>query len=120
VTHPNSPFAGATTLDLGRYRTVDAGARQWDIETNNLRGVVGLRGTLGDWDWEVAAQRARSKSDQTGDKSQGWVRTDFLQQEINAGRYNPFGGVQNPPSVIDAITTNLVRRGVSRFTMFDA
>ena len=32
----------------------------------------------------------------------GWVRTDFLQQEINLGRYNPFGATQNPQSVIDA------------------
>jgi iron complex outermembrane recepter protein len=118
--HPNSPFAPGSTIDIRRYRTVDAGARQWDIETDNLRGVVGLRGKLSDWDWEVAVQRARSESEQTGDKTQGWVRTDFLQQEINAGRYNPFGGVQNPPEVIDAITTNLVRRGKSDLTMYDA
>jgi outer membrane receptor protein involved in Fe transport len=128
LTHPNNPFAGATdslgrpiiALNLGRYRTVDAGARRWDIETDNLRGVAGLRGSFGEWNWEVAAQKARSKSEQTGDKTMGWVRTDFLQQEIDAGRYNPFGGVQNPASVIDAITTNLVRRGVSRLTMYDA
>jgi iron complex outermembrane receptor protein len=120
VTHPNNPFPGATDIDIGRYRTVDAGPRQWDIQTDNLRGVVGLRGTVGEWDWEVAAQRARSESEQTGDPSQGWIRTDFLQQQIDAGLYNPFGGVQNPQSVIDAITTNLVRRGVSRLTMYDA
>lgn len=120
VTHPNNPFPNATAISINRYRTVDAGARQWDIQTDNLRGVVGLRGSFGTWDWEIAAQRARSESEQTGDKSQGWVRTDFLQQEIDAGRYNPFGGVQNPPEVIEAITTNLVRRGVSRLTMYDA
>jgi len=118
--HPNNPFPGATTIGIGRYRTVDAGPRQWDIETDNLRGVLGLRGSLGQWKWEVAAQRARSESDQTGDRSQGWVRTDFLQNEINAGRYNPFGGVQNPQSVIDAITTSLVRRGRSQLKMYDA
>jgi outer membrane receptor protein involved in Fe transport len=120
VTHPNNPFPGATTLSIGRYRTVDAGPRQWDISTDNLRGVLGLRGMLGEWNWEVAAQRARSESTQTGDRSQGWVRTDFLQREINAGRYNPFGGVQNPQSVIDAITTSLVRQGKSDLTMYDA
>ena len=113
VTHPNNPFPGATDIDIGRYRTVDAGPRQWDIQTDNLRGVLGLRGDVGDWNWEVAAQRARSESEQTGDRSHGWIRTDFLQQQIDAGRYNPFGGVQNPQSVIDAITTSLVRRGVS-------
>jgi iron complex outermembrane recepter protein len=120
ATHPNSPFPGATTIDIGRYRTVDAGGRQWDIETNNVRGLVGLRGEIADWNWEVAAQRARSESEQTGDRSMGWVRTDFLQTEINAGRYNPFGGVQNPESVINSITTNLVRRGESELTMYDA
>jgi iron complex outermembrane receptor protein len=120
ITHPNNPFPDATALSIVRYRTVDAGARQWDIETDNLRGVIGLRGSFGTWDWEIAAQRARSESEQTGDKSQGWVRTDFLQAEIDAGRYNPFGAVQNPPDVIEAITTNLVRRGKSRLTMYDA
>jgi iron complex outermembrane recepter protein len=120
VTHPNNPFPGATTLGISRYRTVDAGARQWDIESDNLRGVVGLRGTLSDWDWEASYQRGRGESQQTGDKSQGWVRTDFLQQQIDLGLYNPFGGVQNPQSVIDAITTNLVRRGESNLKMYDA
>jgi len=120
ITHPNNPFPGATSIAIGRYRTVDAGARQWDIETDNLRVVLGLRGEIADWNWEVAAQRARSESEQSGDRSQGWIRTDFLQQQINLGLYNPFGGVQNPQSVIDAITTNLVRRGKSNLRMYDA
>jgi len=120
ASHPNNPFVTTNDIVVGRYRTVDAGAREWSISTDNLRGIFGLRGEFGNWNWEVAAQRARSESEQTGDKSQGWVRTDFLQVEIDAGRYNPFGGVQNPASVIDAITTNLVRRGNADFTMFDA
>jgi len=119
VTHPDNPYVGATSIAVGRYRTVDAGARQWDIETDNLRGVLGLRGDLAGWNWEVSAQRARSESEQTGDRSQGWVRTDFLQQEINAGRYNPFGGTYNPQSTIDAITTSLVRQGKSDLTAYD-
>jgi iron complex outermembrane receptor protein len=118
--HPGNPFPDATTIDISRYRTVDAGPRRWHIETDNLRGVLGLRGSLGDWDWEVAASRARSESEQTGERGDGWVRTDFLQQEITAGRYNPFGATQNPQSVIDAITTSLVRRGLSELEMYDA
>jgi len=119
VDHPDNPFTGAGSIDIGRYRTVDAGARQWDIETDNLRGVFGLRGSVADWDWEASVQRSRSESTQTGDRSQGWVRTDLLQQEIDAGRYNPFGGVQNPQSVINAITTSLVRQGKSQLTSVD-
>jgi len=119
ITHPDNPFAGASSIGVGRYRTVDAGARQWDIETDNLRGVFGLRGTIADWDWEASVQRSRSESTQSGDRSQGWVRTDLLQEEIDAGRYNPFGGVQNPQSVIDAITTSLVRQGKSELRSVD-
>jgi outer membrane receptor for ferrienterochelin and colicin len=120
ITHPDNPFPTATTIDISRYRTVDAGPRQWNIETDNLRGVVGVRGKFSEWDWELAVQRARSETEQSGDRSNGWVRTDFLQQQINAGAYNPFGGVQNPQDVIDQITTSLIRRGKSEMTMYDA
>jgi outer membrane receptor protein involved in Fe transport len=121
ITHPDNPFPTATgVIGIRRYRTVDAGPRQWDIQSDSLRALVGLRGKFNDWDWEVAAQRGRMESEQSGDRSMGWVRTDFLQTEINAGRYNPFGATFNPQSVIDAITTSLVRRGVSNLTGADA
>lgn len=120
--HPNDPYpgVGVNAVGISRFRTVDAGPRQWSIETDNLRAVIGLRGSLNDWDWEVGLQRARSESTQTGNRSQGWVRTDFLQQELTAGRYSPFGATFNPQSVIDAITTSLVRQGLSELTMYDA
>ncbi len=120
VTHPDNPYSGATTLGVSRFRTVDAGARQWSIDSDNLRAVVGLRGKLNDWDWEIGLQRARSESTQTGNRSQGWVRTDFLQQQLDLGNYNPFGGTINDPDVINAITTSLVRQGLSELTMYDA
>ncbi|WP_065188210.1 TonB-dependent receptor [Shewanella woodyi] len=118
ASHPNNPFG--KDIEIGRYRTVDAGPRRWDIESDSMRLVMGLRGVINDWDWEVSAQKGRSESTQTGDRSQGWVRTDFLQQEIDAGRYNPFGGTINSPDVVDAITTSLVRQGVSHVTAYDA
>jgi iron complex outermembrane recepter protein len=120
ITHPNNPFPDAESILIDRLRTIDAGPRQWNIETDNLRMLLGLRGRLfNDWKWETSFHRARSESTQTGNKSQGWVRTDFLQEEIDAGRYNPFGGVINPQSVIDAITTNVVRIGESEQTAFE-
>ena len=120
LNHPDDPFGG-DAIGISRFRTVDAGARQYDVETDNLRAVVGLRGSFNtDWDWEVAVQRARSESTQTGSREQGWVRTDFLQTELLAGTYNPFGGVFNSQDVIDRITTSLVRQGKSDLTMYDA
>jgi outer membrane receptor protein involved in Fe transport len=120
ATHPDNPFMTSNTIGIRRFRTVDAGARQWDIETDNLRALVGMRGGFGDWEWELAAQRGRSESTQTGDRSMGWVRTDMLQQQIDLGNYNPFGTTFNSPDVINQITTSLVRQGESDLTAFDA
>lgn len=117
-THPNNPWQ--KDIKISRYRTGDAGPRRWDITSDTLRALVGVRGELDKFTWESAVSKGRSSATQTGDRDQGWVRTDFLQQEINAGRYNPFGGVRNPKSVIDAITTSLVRRGESHLTAADA
>ncbi len=118
--HPNDPYPTTNAVGISRFRTVDAGPRQWSIETDNLRAVVGLRGKVSDWDWEVGLQRARSESTQTGNRHQGWVRTDFLQTELTAGNYNPFGGVINSQDVLDRIRTSLVRQGHSDLTMYDA
>jgi iron complex outermembrane recepter protein len=119
--NPNNPFPDAEgDILIRRLRTVDAGPRTWHIETDNLRGVLGLRGDFNDWNWEVSAQRARSESEQSGDRHDGWVRTDFLQQQIDLGNYNPFGGAVNPESVIENVTTSLVRRGKSDMTSYDA
>jgi iron complex outermembrane receptor protein len=119
--NPNNPFPDAEgDIVIRRLRTVDAGPRTWHIETDNLRGVLGLRGDFNDWNWEVSAQRARSESEQSGDRHDGWVRTDFLQQQIDLGNYNPFGATVNPESVIENITTSLVRRGKSDMTSYDA
>ncbi|TQV86838.1 TonB-dependent receptor [Aliikangiella coralliicola] len=114
ATHPNNPFG--VDIDIDRHRTVDAGPRVFDIQSESLRFVTGLEGVINDFDWQVSLTKARSLSLQTGNRSQGWVRTDFLQREIDAGRYNPFGGTINPQSVIDDITTSLTRRGESRLT----
>lgn len=116
--HPNNPWK--KDIKISRYRTADAGPRRWDITSDTLRALVGVRGELQSYNWEAAVSKGRSSATQTGERGQGWVRTDFLQTEINAGRYNPFGGVTNPTSVIDAITTSLVRRGESHLTAADA
>lgn len=118
ASHPNNPWK--KDIEISRYRTVDAGNRRWNITSDTLRAMAGVRGSFAKYEWEVAASKGRSSATQTGERSQGWVRTDFLQREIDAGRYNPFGGVKNPQSVIDAITTSLVRRGESHLTAADA
>ncbi len=116
--HPDNPFG--ERVDINFFRSVDAGARVWDIESDTIRFVAGLRGELNEWNWDVSYQKGRSEAMQTGARDQGWVRTDFLQEQLNAGNYNPFGGTVNSPEVIDSITTSLVRQGKSHLTALDA
>jgi iron complex outermembrane recepter protein len=121
VDHPGNPFGDVETIAISRYRTVDAGPRQWHISTDNLRGVVGVKGEFAsDWNYEFAVQRARSETEQSGGRSDGWIRVDFLQQQIDSFAYNPFSATQNPAAVIDAIGTSLVRRGTAALTVYDA
>ncbi len=117
ASHPNNPFGQDLAID--RHRTVDAGPRVWDIQSDSLRFVSGIKGLVGEFDYDLSFTKARSLSLQTGNRSQGWVRTDFLQREIDLGNYNPFGGFVNSPEVIDSITTSLTRRGESRLSAFE-
>ncbi|WP_339767538.1 TonB-dependent receptor [uncultured Paraglaciecola sp.] len=116
--HPNNPYG--SDVIINNYRTVDAGGRVWNIESDTLRLVAGVRGTINDWDYDVSAQKGRSKSLQTGGIGDGWIRVDYLQREIDAGNYNPFGGTYNNPDVVADISTSLVRQGESHMTSFNA
>ncbi|MCF4010778.1 TonB-dependent receptor [Rheinheimera sp. UJ63] len=116
--HPNNPYG--SDIIINNFRTVDAGSRVWNIESDTLRLVSGVRGTISDWDYDISAQKGRSKSLQSGGIGDGWIRVDYLQNEINAGRYNPFGGTINDPDVVAAISTSLVRQGESHMTSFSA
>lgn len=120
--HPNFPaqwtnMEPGEPLKIRRYRVMDAGARIWNIESDTSRLLAGLRGQFAEWDWETAIQKGRSESTQSGTK--GWVRTDKLQEEINAGRFNPFGGARHSQDVVDAITTEVSRQGESHLTSWD-
>ena len=104
---------------INNYRTVDAGPRIWNIESDTFRLVAGIRGNISNWDYDISAQKGRSKSLQTGGIGDGWIRVDYLQREIDAGNYNPFGGTYNDPDVVADISTSLVRQGESHMTSFN-
>ncbi|MFZ5843760.1 MAG: TonB-dependent receptor [Pseudomonadota bacterium] len=110
-------------VDFTRYRTTWAGPRQWDLESNSARLLAGLRGSIGDWDWEAAVNKARVSSVQSGSK--GWVRVDRLREAFADGSLNPFaqadGSVTMPSQdVLDRVLTHVTRTGESHLTGIDA
>ncbi len=113
--HPNNPYG--QELVLRRYRTVDLGARVWDIETDTTRLLAGLRGDIGSWEWETGFTSSRQRNTQAG--VSGWVRRDKFGEALRTGVLNPFGGVPLSQAARDMISTTLMRNAESRLDGLD-
>ena len=76
-----------TGLQL-RYRTVELGTRDNQIETNNTSGTMGLKGEIGlDWEWEISAAKTRIHSLDQG--VNGYWLVSRMNELIASGEYNP-------------------------------
>ncbi|GAA5187021.1 TonB-dependent receptor [Ferrimonas gelatinilytica] len=109
-----NPFPGEDITM--RRRLTEAGNRLKKVETDNARGVFGVKGSISDWDWEVAYTYSRSRSNEYG--LRGFVWTSELQEAINEGAFNPLATTQSP-EVIDRVTVNTTRNGNSTIKAFD-
>lgn len=124
-----------STVVLVNKRFLDLGTRVFDVQSDVIRGVAGLRGKLGEtWNWESAALYTIA---QTEDDESGTTRESLFQNALNdtnpATAYNPFGYTfavqsgalaitgpyQNPRSVIDTFQRNFVREGETSIASWD-
>jgi iron complex outermembrane recepter protein len=92
-----------------RYRAGDIGPRAFTIKSDFTRALVGAKGALGAWDWEVAGLYTESKTSQqnTG---------NILTAEFEAALRNGFvPGIRsaNPDSVYARISPTLTNTGLS-------
>lgn len=109
-------------------------ARSIEVETTNLRVLLGLRGALGEWDWETAFNGGSSRSEQTataGIYNVARFQAALLGELCDDGRtncapgagglwYNPFGGqaVQDP-RVLALVRETVPRDGSSQALGWD-
>jgi len=77
-----------TLLDM-RTRFTEFGPRADTTKNSTTRGLLGLRGTLGYWDWETAYTHSGGKSETVNHNE---LRKDLLVDLIVAGRVNMFAG----------------------------
>ncbi len=89
--------AGSSIAELGgqagqiRYRTVDLGNREQDIETTAMGFQVGAKGNLSSkWDWELTLDQNRIRDMQIG--VSGYALSSVLRQLIQSGEFNPLSG----------------------------
>lgn len=107
VLRPGSPYypagyvqglvgAGNPLPDvLVRYRSVITGDRDLTDTSEPVRGVIGLRGTLGRWDFDTALLHSRSKV--TEKVNSGFPSLSAILPLLNSGQVNFFG--PNTPEV---------------------
>ena len=113
-----STFTGNT---VAFYRVADLGRRADINKSEFTSGVVGVRGSFGDWDYEVGA--TQSKNDFKNDIS-GYPGALALSRLRASGQLNPFVGPgEQPQASLDAIRGIVYQGywdgGVSELTSLD-
>lgn len=129
----NVPDEGIPVFtDGGRYRFVDVGFRDIEIQTSQYRALGGARGEFGDsgWDWDSAILYNRSYAEDTANNS---ISRSLLQQELlkeTPDVYNIFNGgnpanpsigdaTPNDRSLIEPFLIDVVRKSTAELALAD-
>jgi len=124
---------GGRDLEMEDYRFIDAGPRLGSVTKDEYRLVLGLRGNLGNWDYDTGLLYAQANNT---DLTRNRISNTNAQAAINrtdATAYNPFNGgclpgqgnpntsdcTPNPQSVIDDITIDVFRKGETTLALAD-
>ncbi len=111
VGHPDNPFAFRAGL---RYRFVEFGRLQDISKTEDTRSLVGLKGTVGRWDWESAFLYNTSEQNSSSGRR---LLFPEVQNAINDGSLR-FNGTMDQ-AMINRISTRYTNTGKSTTKIWD-
>jgi len=96
-----NPFGEEVTVR--NYRPVDIGPRQVNVKDTSFRVLAGLKGYMGDWEWESAAFYSEAKTDDSGDRVDANAFAAAANSTDPTTAYNLFGGadINNPNTIGD-------------------
>ncbi|WP_300379119.1 TonB-dependent receptor [Henriciella sp.] len=78
-------------VELRRYRLVDAGAREIEVENTNWRLLGGLEGNWSGFDWETALLYSEAETTDTTSRTSNTLFLEALSKDT-PDAYNPFNG----------------------------
>jgi len=122
--NPNHPMANLPDHEFFqqnltmRRRMVDIGNRKKEVDSNYYRTILGLKGEIEEWDWEVAYSYIKSTSVERG--VDGFPNSRRVQEAIDNSSWNPFEPSQNSQAALDYIETTTTRTGKSTNRSYDA
>ena len=113
VGNPSNPYATPTNF---AYTFFDVGPRTAQITSNVYRALGGLKGSVGNWDWQAAYLHSQSRDTQLNHNA---INATVLQQVLANGSYN-FLNPAATPDVANALRANTRRNSVSTLDSVDA
>lgn len=94
-----NPFGEEVTVR--KYRPVDIGPRTVVVDDTSYRALAGLRGYMGDWEWESAAFYSEAETNDTSRRVDVNAFAAAANSTDESTAYNVFGGadVNNPNTI---------------------
>jgi len=117
----NSPYAyrlnGVPTAALFQYVFTEVGGRDSDIESDTSRLLVGLKGTVGNWDWEAGAAVAKNEVASKGYNRLLSAPTIAVLTNNTYNYFNRFDPAN--AAVVRGLLTTVTRVSTSKLQAFD-
>ena len=117
----NSPYAyrlnGVPTAALFQYIFTEAGGRDSDLKNDTSRFLVGMKGTMGTWDWEAGASAAKNKITSIGYNRLLSAPTIAVLNNSTYNYFDRFNAANGP--VLRGLLTSLTRVAESKLQTFD-
>ena len=117
----NSPYAyrlnGVPTAALFQYVFTEVGGRDSDIENDTSRLLVGLKGTVGNWDWEAGAAVAKNEVASKGYNRLLSAPTIAVLTNNTYNYFNRFDPANT--AVVRGLLTTVTRVSTSKLQAFD-
>jgi Outer membrane receptor for ferrienterochelin and colicins len=99
-----------------RYRFTDVGPRLSNQVSENKRFVVGLKGSIKDWDWEAAYVDSENK---IVENRRNFIATPVRNALVAANVYSFINNSLNSPSLVDSLRASPQRNGDSKLKSWD-
>lgn len=115
-----NPNVAPMAVRINNYRPLELGARTADVSSRAYQALTGLRGYLGEWNWEAGASYGAGK---TRDDAGNMLRESALRESLartTPDAFNPFGGPgANDAAVLEAVRINTWREGEASLGVVD-
>lgn len=115
-----NPGTAPMAVRINNYRPLELGARTADVRSTAYQALAGLRGMVGDWNWEAGMSYGAGK---TRDEAGNMIRESALRERLalaTPDAFNPFGGPgANSEAVLDAVRLQTWREGEASLGTLD-